>query len=185
MHLQKHSDFHRVTKTRRLPKQNVTSINFTCTISTHNDGRVPVTVPLPDLCTAEHMHDIRDVTSYSECMHYSDLALSLSRRNVTVTSCVDKRQSASIGAMKWPGPLCSPLNIGFCCLGLSTVMVDWLLNSIFDQRIFSSLGVKFGKFRPCTMVNGFSSLQYPTKHKNVVTPLIPTVSSPNFYHRCI
>jgi hypothetical protein len=26
--------------------------------------------------------------------------------------------------MKWPGPLCSPLNIGFCCLELSTVMVE-------------------------------------------------------------
>jgi hypothetical protein len=81
--------------------------------------------------------------------------------------------------MKWPGPLCSPLNIGFCCLGLSTVMVDWLLNSIFDQGIFSSLGVKFGKCRPCR------SLQYPTKHKNVSTPLILNVSSPNCYHRCI
>jgi hypothetical protein len=50
-----------------------------CTISTHNDGRLPVacqTFLSSFLCTAEHMHDVRCyVTSYSECMHYSDLTL--------------------------------------------------------------------------------------------------------------
>jgi hypothetical protein len=111
-HLQKCSDFprHRVAKTYL--NRMLLPIDFTCVQYPHTtmDTCQCQTFLFSLLCTAEHMHDIcYDVTSYTAnacttCTTCSVVGLcnvmtltALSRHRDIVWSCVDKRQSASIG----------------------------------------------------------------------------------------